>query len=151
MLSVHSKFDSYKDIPFRINYFSLKMTDRVICNYHNYGYCKFGSRCKNFHSTVTCNKFPCLDSSCTSRHPKNCHYYSSFGRCKFSESCAYLHMSQESSLIKLKEEVDSLSNEIFVLKLENFSLQQKVNNLSEEISSVRSELNLSMTADARKW
>ena len=119
------------------------MTDEQVCNYHHYGFCKFGTTCQKFHSQVTCSNFPCLDHNCKSRHPRICRYYSSFGRCKFEDTCAYLHYSPETPLKNVREEVSSLASEVLKLKSEKKEMEEKISKLAEEISSVRTLINFS--------
>ena len=61
-----------------------------ICKFHQYGYCKFGSPCRHFHTQDTCITENCDKLSCTSRHPRLCLYLTRFGHCKFGTACSYL-------------------------------------------------------------
>ena len=45
----------------------------IICQHHQYGYFKFGEKCRLFHTPHTCNT--CDKVLCTSRHPKPCKYH----------------------------------------------------------------------------
>jgi hypothetical protein len=88
------------------------------CKYHNSGHCKFGDKCKHFHTKHTCTNTPCEDSTCTARHPRPCRYYSQSGYCKFGSSCSYRHRvstleveegsNVEQLEIKLQQVIDSL-------------------------------------------
>ena len=81
----------------------------------------------------TCSNFPCLDTHCISRHPKVCKFYASFGRCKFGESCAYLHINNH-----LNSKVKDLESEIIQLKHQNKDLLELYQQLSDEILKIKS-------------
>ena len=57
----------------------------AICQFYQYGHCKFVGRCDKIHTTVTCNNFPCQASECTKRHPRLCKNFAVYGRCMFAE------------------------------------------------------------------
>ena len=60
------------------------------------------------------------------RHPRLCRYFANFGRCKFKDSCAYLHeisenisefrRDQEKEVEKLRQEVQELEKQVKELR-----------------------------------
>ena len=81
-----------------------------------------------------CKKFPCRDDKCMLRHPRTCRYYSSFGKCKFGKSCAYLHLD---SLVVLREQIKTLAQDIDQVKKENQNLLERCEQLFHEISMLK--------------
>ena len=81
-----------------------------------------------------CNNNQCSMVTCLYRHPRVCRYFTNFGRCKFEDSCAYLHKredkiselrkEQEKEIEKLKQEVEKLKNQVN-------ELQNAVNQISK--------------------
>ena len=119
----------------------------AICQFNQYGHCKVGSKCDKFHTTVTCNNFPCQDNECSKRHPKLCMYFSAYGRCMFGDECSFLHYSDSrvdptasdglqqvvQAVSELKNEVRNLRLEVDKLGNENRHLLEKIKDLKEEI------------------
>ena len=102
-------------------------TDQPFCKFHQFGHCKFGPHCKKFHTKQTCSNLKCNMNSCTLRHPRQCKFYVLFGRCKFNESCSFLHSTAEDNLIKaLQEDILSLKTEIHSLKEKNHEIEAMV-------------------------
>ena len=94
----------------------------TICKYYQTGYCKFQSSCKNQHVDTVCVNINCNDSSCQLRHPQVCKFSLRYGRCKFGNNCAYLHLN----ILEFKQKLQFLENEI-----------EKINNKIVELESVR--------------
>ena len=61
-----------------------------LCQHNKFGYCKFGSKCRNIHIDTVCDRNDCDMEKCTSRHPRPCFYFMQYGRCKFFP-CSYSH------------------------------------------------------------
>ena len=52
-------------LPYFRNSKKTKMAaDGLFCKFNQYGYCKFGSRCKKFHTKETCLNFKCYMVAC---------------------------------------------------------------------------------------
>ena len=47
----------------------------AICQFYQYGHCKFGDLCVKTHTAVTCDSFPCQDNECPKRHPIMCKFF----------------------------------------------------------------------------
>ena len=105
--------------------------EQPFCKFHQYVHCKFGSKCKKFHTTETCLNFPCKLEACRSRHPSQCKFFSLFGKCKFYETCSYLHIVAGNTVDKI------LSDKIKVLKEENDSNKEKIRVFEHEIENFR--------------
>ena len=107
----------------------------TICLHHQHGHCKYGVHCRNLHTTETCDNFPCTTTTCSKRHPKICRFFSIYGRCKFNDSCSYLHKHGDI------EKTGQLEKEIENLKAEIKLLITVVDNLKDMISSLSKALN----------
>ena len=98
-------------------------TDIIVCAFHQYGHCKFGSFCRKKHTIETCTDHPCTLSNCLKRHPKPCKYFVMTGHCKFLNNCSYSHFvntlekETEKEVAKLKSEVEMLKAEIADMKI----------------------------------
>ena len=86
------------------------------CRYFNRGYCKYGSKCRFFHSQEICDEFVeegiCNKVGFTKRHPKHCRYWTGNPEgCSRSDSCQYLHV--ESERFGFKEPLDDQHSQSF--------------------------------------
>ena len=67
------------------------------------------------YQDLTCNLAHCLR-----RHPRVCKFFASFSRCKFGDSCTYLHQINQHSTLKLSQDqaeaIQNLKGEIVILK-----------------------------------
>ena len=84
------------------------MVDNVAYKHHQYGHCKFGQKCRRFHTRHTCDNPICDKNLCSSRHPKPCTYHFQFGHFQFGANCSFLHSELptkhlETEIIKLQE------------------------------------------------
>ena len=67
------------------------------CRYYNRGFCKYGEKCKFYHSSDICSDYVeegiCHKSECVERHPKVCRYWTgnSNGCRRDGSTCQYLH------------------------------------------------------------
>ena len=81
----------------------------------------------------------CEIENCLQRHPQECRYFRSYGRCKFSEYCFYEHKVGDETKDNLRNEFDQVT-----AKLENFAtcFQEKEERLSavEKISEKQMEV-----------
>ena len=73
-----------------------------VCKHNKEGYCKFHDKCKYLHVNEVCIDKTCEKSTCEKRHPKACHYFMKFNRCKFGEYCKYSHESFNDTDVKMK-------------------------------------------------
>ena len=65
----------------------------VVCQYNQYGHCKFGRKCGKLHTVDTCDSFPCQINECSKGHPKLCQYFSMYDWCRYADKCSFLHYS----------------------------------------------------------
>ena len=79
-----------------------------------------------------CSNTQCNMVTCMYRHPRQCRYFNNFGRCKFDESCAYLHKKDE-SLSDLRKEQEK---EIETLKRDIEELHQQVRELRSILQQI---------------
>ena len=63
-----------------------------ICKYHNKGFCRYKTTCKNVHSTQSCRQNNCNSKTCLYRHPVDCRYKE---KCKRKSECMYQHNRYE--------------------------------------------------------
>ena len=100
-------------------------TEARICAHFKTGFCKHRENCRNLHVTEICNKVNC-DRTCQNRHPHVCRYFSLWGRCKFNDSCAYLHqLASDPVLLTLQEEIQSLKRKVEEMNIQVNALQKK--------------------------
>ena len=119
----------------------------AICQFNQYGHCKYGTRCDKFHTTTTCDSFPCENSECGKRHPKLCQYFAVYGWCRFAERCSFLHYnssrcvhsSTSQGLQEVVQAMSELKNEIKTLRLEVDKLESQNQNLVESIRQLNRE------------
>ena len=83
-------------------------TSETICRFNKTGFCKYAARCRKQHVMDICQNLSCYLATCVKRHPRVCKFFLSYGRCKFDNSCAYLHHhfldSTDENLRKMKQE-----------------------------------------------
>ena len=113
-----------------------------VCQYNQFGHCKFGTRCEKFHTTETCDSFPCVNRECDKRHPKLCQYFAVYGWCRFAGNCSFLHYdasrcvhtstsSTSQGLQEVMQAMSELKNEIKTLRFEVDRLERQNQNLFE--------------------
>ena len=100
-----------------------------VCKYNQTVFCKYRQQCRKQHIHEICTTFPCTNNMCFLRHPRICKYYSEFGRCKFGDSCLYLHTNR---FLTLENDIGILKSEIEELKRKNTELENLVNKLNRE-------------------
>ena len=126
----------------------------TICQYFKFGHCKFGVMCRHKHVQETCQDSYCEAQQCSLRHPRKCHYFQHFNRCKFNDYCSYLHdhtgAAQVEQVINLddiklkvnqtyttlnehKNEVEVMKTRIEMLENENIELKAKLESFSADV------------------
>ena len=121
----------------------------AVCQFNQFGHCKFGSRCEKFHTIETCDSFPCVNRECDKRHPKLCQYFAVYGWCRFAGNCSFLHYDASLSnkrdhnasdetqkvlqtMAELREEVRTLRLDVDRLRNENRHLLEVVERLEKD-------------------
>ena len=128
------------------------MSGPSVCQRNKFGFCKFGTLCRNQHVDEKCNDEYCDIENCQKRHPKKCYFYGLYRMCKFGEFCRYEHeevvdkkndmkalMEEEAvkSSIKfqsIEKDINNLKNEIMKLTEENIILKRNLNDLQNNIT-----------------
>ena len=135
-------------------------SDKIICSYHDNGYCRFKTECKFHHFEEICDKIECERSKCLKRHPKPCKYFRR-NKCKFGDICLFNHKSVvqvqaslnnsepgdlKAKLLKFEEIIASLKNEIDIRdavikeKDDNIKMkEEKIKNLTGEKKELADE------------
>ena len=129
----------------------------VVCQFHQYGHCKYGRNCEKSHTVDTCDSFPCPGiDKCSKRHPRVCQYFAVYGWCRFGAKCSFLHYSLSNSghhtasgevqevlqtMGELREEVVTLKREVDRLCSENRHLLEMIEGLERDM---RDEVGLEM-------
>ena len=119
----------------------------AICQFNQFGHCKYGARCEKFHTIETCDNFPCVNRECDKRHPKLCQYFMVYGWCRFAGNCSFLHYnssgfvhtSTSQGLQEIVQAMSELKNEIKTLRLEVDRLERQNQNLMESMRQLNSE------------
>ena len=114
----------------------------LVCQFHQYGHCRFGPHCRHFHTKKTCSTPMCNQNSCTERHPKPCFYFSSNHFCKFGISCSFLHQSPapencelKNNIVKLKEDLQLVITSLNIKDIEIKKLEEKVTELESQLNN----------------
>ena len=109
-------------------------TSETICKFNQSGYYKYKSHYRKHHVTKICPNIQCTKTSCLYRHPRVCRYFSNSGKCKFSDSCAYLHKNNNITLEKeISEQKKEFMKEIRKLRVEIEELRKIVCDLSIQL------------------
>ena len=102
------------------------MAESTVCQYHLHGHCKFGTLCRKKHETETCSNFPCIQDTCSKRHPKVCRYFALLGICKFKDECSYLHLTPSTTRMnELEIEIERLRSIITSISAEVMGINAK--------------------------
>ena len=87
-----------------------------LCKFNQSGFCKYKDHCRKQHVMDICPTSMCTNMTCLLRHPKVCKYFLNFRRCKFGESCAFLHgpekQTDAESIRELEQEIQHLKAKI---------------------------------------
>ena len=96
-----------------------------------------------------CPTTMCSNMSCVLRHPKVCKYFTNFRRCKFEESCAYLHVPDnqidDKNISELKQEIENVKTKIDEID----TILSKLDHIETRISSVE-ESNLKNSEEIKE-
>ena len=119
-------------------------TSDTVCKFNQSGFCKFQSHCRKQHFMEICTNTKCSMVTCIYRHPRMCRYFNNFGRCKFEDSCAYLHKrndnlcefrkEQEKEIEKLRKEVEELHKQVNELR----NILNEISNSSKQANTAKS-------------
>ena len=116
------------------------MSSDAICKfYHNGQIRKFAERYEKSHRIETCNEFPCHDEYCSKRHPPMCKFFSRFGRCRFNSGCSYMH--HDSRLESMKTLIESLSNEVNDLRIQNEAFKTTIPKIEQDLLLLKEKSN----------
>ena len=79
---------------------------KKICSWHNVGFCRRRSKCRDLHPPLVCNKANC-NSECGRRHPQPCRFWPTRPGCLFGDKCAYAHgkLTEDDEPVDLPEEL----------------------------------------------
>ena len=108
-------------------------TSETVCKFNQSGFCKFLTQCRKQHVMNICPTTQCNNVNCLLRHPRVCKFFSNFGRCKFSDSCAYLHnfdKNVDDKISELESEIQKIKTkikEVETIQLRLESLETRLN------------------------
>ena len=113
-----------------------------VCQFQNYGYCKFAERCRNCHVSRICDTKDCKIIYCSSRHPRLCNYHEANGRCKFGVYCQYKHVDvvkgYEDTVEKLKKTLLEEINQKFEATFRSY--KDRILELEESVKPMKIKL-----------
>ena len=112
------------------------MAAQIVCKFNKFWFCKFQQTCRNHHIEELCDNSSCDIKNCNFRHPQVCKFYRDFGRCKYSDYCAYAHIDKED----ITEIARSLRNEIDDLENKVIENEKVIVKYSEKIESLEIEI-----------
>ena len=100
----------------------------TICKFNQFGYCKFQTHCRKQHMMDMCQNIECDLKTCLLRHSSICKYYFSFGRCKFADTCAYLHRNVDIEIRELETQLCDMKIKIptYILELDIRFISKKM-------------------------
>ena len=114
--------------------------ETLFCQFHQYGHCKFGLKCRKFHTKDTCPNFIRVKKNCSKRHPKQCKLFVLNGRCKFAETCSFPHVSSEEIIkIAMEKELSGSKEDIRYLKQVNTDLENQNHKLNEKLKELEAQ------------
>ena len=122
-----------------------------VCNYNQFGFCKFGDKCRMPHVSELCNDLHCDKKLCEKRHPKECKYFSTYSTCKFGKHCAFKHVESnpQSCIQELSNDLKSLTGSIkemadkitqLELELYNMKKSDMAKTMNESNSKLKCEI-----------
>ena len=110
------------------------MSEKNVCYYNKFGFCKHGKHCFRYHGNKNCENVNCKVLECTLQHPRKCSLFSQFHYCKFGVYCRYSHEKSkeiksiefiEKELNIVKEQINQKNNEIAMLNEELKKVEEK--------------------------
>ena len=107
------------------------MDTNTLCLHNKFGHCKFQDTCRHRHVSSLCDTDNCEISSCDKRHPRICHYYLNYRRCKFFP-CSYSHDLKNidnEKAVKIQDYVADFKSEVCELKRIVLSNSEKINKM----------------------
>ena len=110
---------------------------KQVCRYDKCGYCMFGEKCKFAHNNIICNAKNCDVYACEKRHPKSCHFFMEFGKCKFTDYWKF-HHGKSKDVIELENKVENIIRK--TVDIERRKKVQAVENKVKEVKAFEDEL-----------
>ena len=107
-----------------------------ICFRNKYGYCKFGNTCRRKHNNNICENDNCEKWNCEKRHPKECWWFYTYQRCRFS-NCSYKHTKKTD----LKEEVIEINKKLRAVEEEIKKKESEIKAQEEKIRGLERKEN----------
>ena len=86
-------------------------SQKSVCRYNRFWYCKFSDKCHNRHNDVLCSGKNCDVFNWEKRYPKICNYNRDFGICKFTTYYRYNHEKQI-DVKENSEQIMSIENKL---------------------------------------
>ena len=118
------------------------MASQIVCQYYNFGFCKFSERCRFLHVDEECRNKECEVRSCTFRHPKIFKYFRDYNRCKFGEWCFFKHINIIENSVDKEEIAEKLENLTKLINEKDIlikDLAEKIKVLEERVLKDNSE------------
>ena len=113
------------------------MTMETLCTFNKYGHCKFGVKCRQFHTKEVCENENCDSARCSKRHPRKCKFYERYQRCKFTEFCSYSHKTTEFSVNE--DLLEDMKSRLETLEKDMKEKDITINALNDKIDETRKE------------
>ena len=113
------------------------MKDRI-CIYEKFGFCRNGVGCKFTHPTLVCDDENCNIKDCLKRHPQACRFFTNYSKCKFGDTCKFLHRNHKDDTIS-KDEYNTLKDKYDVI-VENYNqVKEEYSKLQGRVSSLETK------------
>ena len=104
-----------------------------VCNYNKFGYCRFGDKCNLTHNNQVCDKTGCPVANCDFRHPKQCKYFKTYQRCKFTTYCSYKHDENLTNSENMKTKMHTFEDNVSKLEKSLEVAEKKIESLKKMI------------------
>ena len=109
-----------------------KMSQKLICKYENFGFCKKREDCENLHPTENCFDDNCNIINCTKRHPQPCRFFGTQEGCRFGSSCKFDHRRQ----MCLQSELQEMKNKQAIQEDTIRQLNERITSLETKLSTL---------------
>ena len=109
-----------------------KMSQKLICKYENFGFCKKREDCENLHPTENCFVDNCNIINCTKRHPQPCRFFGTQEGCRFGSSCKFDHRRQ----MCLQSELQEMKNKQAIQEDTIRQLNERITSLETKLSTL---------------
>ena len=114
----------------------------TICLHFKFGHCRYGEKCRLQHVSSLCEDNTCEIEHCRHRHPRQCLYFTQYGRCKFGLYCSYSHVikaDDQGYASQFKQEISNLTERISAMERHIDEKESRMKLLETEVEIIKEE------------